>query len=54
VAWLQLVVYRDALVKHKALAAPAALRLRHGFQVFQNAALEVVNLFKSHGAHECS
>src|SRR5437879_13878178 len=35
---------RDALVEHEALAAPAALRLRYFFQIFQDATLEVVDL----------
>src|SRR4051794_5506077 len=35
---------RDALVEHEALAAPAALRLRHLFQIFQDAALEMIDL----------
>src|ERR1700720_150561 len=45
-AFTQPVTQRDALVKHKAFAAPAALGLRHLFQIFQNAALEVVDLVK--------
>src|SRR5438045_3500121 len=32
------------LVEHEAFAAPAALRLRHLFQIHQDAALEVVDL----------
>src|ERR1700674_2648225 len=38
---------RDALVEHKAFAAPAALRFRHTFQILQNSALEVVDLRKT-------
>src|SRR6266481_1570753 len=45
-AFTQPVTKRDALVKHKAFAAPAALGLRHLFQVFQDAALEVIDLGK--------
>src|SRR5262245_17904796 len=32
---------RDPLVEHKAFAAPAALALRHAFQIFQDTALEM-------------
>src|SRR5262245_10631995 len=35
---------RHALVEYKALAAPAALCLGHVFQVFQDAALEVIDV----------
>src|SRR5437879_8246239 len=38
---------RDALVEHEALAAPAALRLRYFFQIFQDATLEVIDLGKA-------
>src|SRR5215469_8116487 len=38
---------RDALVEHKTLAAPAALDLAHLFQIFQDAALEMINLAKA-------
>src|SRR6266702_5851514 len=43
----QTVAERDALVEHEAFAAPAALRLRHFFQILQNAALEVIDLGKA-------
>src|SRR5262245_18184623 len=43
----QTVPERDALVEHKTFAAPAALRLRYLFQIFQNAALEVIDLGKA-------
>src|ERR1700693_3607906 len=43
----QAVAERDALVKDKAFAAPAALRFRYAFQIFQNAALEVIDLGKA-------
>jgi hypothetical protein len=42
----QAVPERHALVEHKAFAAPAAFMLRHAFEVFQDAALEVVDLAK--------
>src|SRR4051794_21659822 len=42
--FLQAMTERDTLVEHEALAAPAALRLRHFFQIFENAALEVIDL----------
>src|SRR5580692_13034044 len=40
----QPVAERDAVVKHEAFAAPAALGLRHVFQIFQDSALEVIDL----------
>src|SRR5258708_12610306 len=43
----QAVAKRDALVEHKAFAAPAAFAFRYGFQIFQNAALEVIDLGKA-------
>ena len=51
-AWLQVVIDRDALVKNKAFPAPAALGFGHGFQVLENATFEVINLVKTLGAHE--
>src|SRR3954471_11519158 len=44
---LQTMAERDALVEHEAFAAPAALGLRHLFQIFENAALEVIDLSKA-------
>src|SRR3954471_13039709 len=44
---LQTMAERDALVEHEAFAAPAALGLRHLFQIFQDAALEVIDLGKA-------
>src|SRR5262245_46172733 len=38
---------RDALVEHKTFAAPAALALRHTFQISEDAALEVKHLGKA-------
>ena len=35
-----------AFVEHKAFAAPAALLLRHAFEVAQDAALEVIDFGK--------
>src|ERR1700704_5765197 len=43
----QPVAERDAVVKDKAFAAPAAYRFRHAFQIFQDAALEVIDLGKA-------
>src|SRR4051795_13654191 len=43
----QPVAERDTVVEDKAFAAPAALRFRHAFQVFQDAALEVIDLGKA-------
>src|SRR5689334_13571129 len=45
--FLQAMAQRNALVEHKAFAAPAALRLRYHFQIFQDAALEVIDLGKA-------
>src|SRR3954453_5814937 len=44
---LQTVAERDTLVEHEAFAAPATLSLRHLFQIFENAALEVIDLGKA-------
>src|SRR4051795_1278389 len=44
---LQTMAERDALVEHEAFAAPAALGLRHLFQIFENSALEVIDLGKA-------
>src|SRR3954466_8470174 len=44
---LQTMAERDALVEDEAFAAPAALGLRHLFQIFENAALEVIDLGKA-------
>src|SRR5437879_4266013 len=40
----QPVAERDAVVKDKTFAVPAALRFRDAFQVFQDAALEMIDL----------
>src|SRR5206468_13015477 len=36
-----------ALIEHEAFAAPAALRFRHLFQIFEDAALEMIDLGRS-------
>src|SRR5258708_214626 len=46
-ALAQAVAERDALVEHETLAAPAALGFRHFFQIFQDAALEVIDFRKA-------
>src|SRR5882724_7235763 len=46
-ALAQPVAERDTLVKDETFAAPAALRFRHAFEIFENAALEVVDLGKA-------
>src|ERR1700676_5819950 len=46
-ALLQAMAERDAVVKHKAFTAPAALRFRHAFEIFQDTALEVEDLGKA-------
>lgn len=47
VAWCQAVAHGHPLVKHKTVALPAAVLLRHGFQVLEDAAFEVKYLFKT-------
>src|SRR5262249_54066078 len=44
---LQAVAERNALVEHKAFAAPAAVLLAHLFQIFQNAAPQMIDLGKA-------
>src|SRR5438552_1135145 len=46
-ALAQAVAERDTLVEHKTFSAPAALLLRHAFEISEDAALEVVDLRKS-------
>src|SRR5580692_6073263 len=46
-ALLQSVAERDAVVEHETFAVPAALRFRHGFQIVQDAALELINPVKT-------
>src|SRR5437879_1809260 len=43
----QSVAERDAVVEHEAFTPPAAFRFRHAFQIFQDSALEVVDLRKT-------
>src|ERR1700712_3212059 len=43
----QAVAERDAVVKHKTFAAPAAFGFRHAFEISQDAALEVIDLGKA-------
>src|SRR5882757_7469959 len=43
----QPVAERDPLVKDETFAAPAAVRFRHPFEIFQNAALEMIDLGKA-------
>src|SRR5690349_5217840 len=38
---------RDAFVEHKTVAAPATVGFRHVLQIFQDAALEVIDLRKA-------
>src|SRR5580700_7693484 len=46
-AFTQAMAEGDTLVEHEAFAAPAALRLGDLFQIFQDAALEVIDLGKA-------
>src|SRR5690348_9958274 len=50
----QAMAERHALVEHEAFAAPAALRLRHLFEIFQDPALEVVDLGKAASQQMCA
>src|SRR5450631_12195 len=43
----QAVAERNAVVKDKTFAAPAAFGFRHAFQILQNSALEVIDLRKA-------
>src|SRR3954452_22380327 len=46
-ALAQAMTKRDALVEHKAFAAPAALGFGHALKILQDAALEVIDLGKA-------
>src|SRR4029077_18317295 len=46
-ALAQSMAERDAFVEDKTFAAPAALVFGHGFQIFQNAALQLIDLGKA-------
>src|SRR5262245_16419092 len=46
-AFLQTMAKRDALVEHEAFAAPSAFFGRDLLEIFQDAALEVINLGKT-------
>ena len=48
----QAVADRGALIKHKTLTLPQALRGRDLLQVFQNTALQMKHLVKAVGAHQ--
>ena len=47
VAFAQSMAERNTLVEHETVAAPAALRFRDALQIFQDAALEVIDLGKA-------
>src|SRR3546814_13288420 len=53
-AGFEAMAHRYTLVEHKTLAVPAAGFSRYGFQVFQTAALLVVDLVATLGAQEGS
>src|SRR3569623_419947 len=50
-SFCQAVAERDALVEHETIAFPAALLLRNGFEIFQDAALEVEDVLESARQH---
>ena len=49
---LQRLIDRHPAVKDKALALPAAVRLRHILEIFQDAALQVIDLVEPHILHQ--
>jgi hypothetical protein len=49
VGGIELVVYSDAIVKHKAVPLPQARVFRHGPEVVENATFEVINLLEALG-----
>src|SRR5690606_30148141 len=51
IAFAQIVPYGDPVVEHEAVALPADFGLGHFFQVFQDAALEVVDLLETLAEH---
>src|SRR5690348_14806761 len=51
-AFAQTMAKRDALVEHEALAAPAALGFADLLQIFQDAALEVIDFGKALGQQQ--
>src|SRR6218665_2454281 len=52
VAFLEAMLHRDALVEHEAGAFPEAFLLRHFLEIFQDAALEVVDIVETLFLHE--
>src|ERR1700733_9834985 len=44
---LQSMAKRHAVIEHETFAAPAALRLRHAFEISENAALEMIDLLEA-------
>src|SRR3984893_988802 len=46
-AFAQAMAERDALVEHEAFSTPTAFRLRHLFQISEDAALELIDLGKT-------
>src|SRR3569623_3302294 len=46
-SFCQAVAERDALVEYDTIAFPAALLLRNGFEIFQDAALEVKDVLEA-------
>src|SRR6478735_4696201 len=46
------VAQRDSLVEHEAFAGPAAFCFGNGFEIFQDASLEVINLLEATRQHE--
>jgi hypothetical protein len=51
VAFAQVVAHGHAVVEHEAVALPLGFFLRHFFEVLQDAALEVIDLFEAFAEH---
>ena len=48
----QTMLHRNTLIEHKAFAFPEAFFFRNGLQIFQNAALKMINLIQPFGLHK--
>src|SRR3954453_13252044 len=51
-AFAQTVAEHDTFIEHETVAAPAAVGLRHLFEVFENAALEMLDLVEAAGEQQ--
>ena len=46
-SWFEVVIYRDSIIEHKTLPLPSGLIFRYVFQVFQDTALQMIDLIES-------